>query len=86
MYKSLCILATVAISTNAYRFGQVHDAINNNFAVASMELDAVATKQGVRVAEFSHSDKHHGKVQGGLGSFNLVEQRYQCAQGFAFGL
>ncbi len=84
MYKSIILIATIALSTKAYIVGPAHDAINNNFAIASMELKAVAEKEGLRVASFSHKKHPEGKVQ--AGGFNIFEQRYECAQGFAYGL
>ena len=60
MQKSLVLLATLAATSSAYILGEAHDAINNNFAIASMELDAVINKNSMRVAELSHA-KHSEK-------------------------
>ncbi len=84
MQKSFVLIATIAATASAYILGEAHHTINNNFAVASMELDAVIQRNGLRVAEYSHKEHKHGKVE--AGKFNIIEQRYQCAQGFAFGL
>ena len=48
MYKSLVVLSVLAVSANAYIGGKVRTQILYDFETASMELDGIREKYGMR--------------------------------------
>ena len=96
MQKSLVLLATIAVAgTQAYMTSDARQRLHNDFTVHTLELDEVRAKHGMRPLQY-HSwrdDKKrtmlqsaHDVEQCNFNTIDMINEGFECARGFAFGL
>lgn len=85
MLKSIVLVAAFAISANAYIGGPARNRIANDFEIASIEMDDVREKYGMRMLQ-SHNPIYDGKIVGDWTEVDIFADSFNFAKGFAYGL
>lgn len=92
MQKSLVLIATIAIAgTKAYMTADARQRLANDFTVHSLDLDEVRAKHGMRPLEYHHASNKKAlmsshEVEQCAGSIDILNEGFECARGFAYGL
>jgi len=85
MLKSIVLIAAFAISAKAYIGGAARNRIANDFEIASIEMEDVRAKYGMRTLQ-SHNPIYDGKIVGDWTDIDIVGDFFNFAKGFAYGL
>lgn len=98
MQKSLVLLASIAVAgvVQGYMTGDARQRLSNDFTVHSLELEEIRAKHGMRPLQYHNwrADYHEKKqLQSGpqveqcsFEDINILDQSFECARGFAYGL
>ena len=92
MQKSLVLIATIAVAgTQAYMTSDARQRLANDFTVHSLDLDEVRAKHGMRPLEYHHASNKKAlmsshEVEQCTGSIDILNEGFECARGFAYGL
>ena len=97
MYKSLAILAIATVANAVYVPMQGRARLMNDMAVSSIAVSEIRAKNGMRPLQYHDWRQEQAKkrleaanphmVQAcSWKDINFIEQSFECAKGFAFGL
>ena len=85
MLKSITLIAAFVVSAKAYIAGPARERIANDFELASIEMDDVRAKYGMRTLQ-SHDPSLDGKIVGDWSDVDVFADSFNFAKGFAYGL
>lgn len=92
MQKSLVLIATIAVAgTQAYMTVDGRQRLANDFTLHSLELDEVRAKHGMRPLEYHHASNKKAlmsphAVEQCDSKIDILNEGFECARGFAYGL
>jgi hypothetical protein len=85
MLKSIVLVAAFAISAQAYIMGPARERIANDFEIASIEMDDVRAKYGMRTLQ-AHNPALDGLIVGDWTEVDILADSFNFFKGFAYGL